>query len=208
MRLLDGVHGQGADGVDAQSIERGEVIDDGSDSRRFVRGVDPGAQQRVAHGEHHRADEDADQTKRQQAAHHAGKHQQHRQVRALGHQQRAQDVVERDDDQRPKQQASSCACVALPVEPRDGGCEHKPGAELRDAQDEGHRGEQRGKRDAGNGQSDASEGRLHDCRADDAERDAADGLRGETDDAVAGFTCEVPAEAQQCPRPRARPSRT
>ena len=41
-----------------------------------------------------------------------------------------------------------------------------------------------------------AEGRLHDCRAHDAERDAADGLRGETDDAVAGFTCEVPAEAQ------------
>ena len=145
----------------------------------------PGHEQGIADGKHHGTDEDADQAKRKQTADHAGAHQQQRQVRAFGHQDRAHDVVERDDHQRPEQQCGRCPGGTLPVEPPHGGKEHGRRAELRDTQDEGHDSEQRRKGHAGDRQADAGERGLHDRRDDHAERDAPDGLRGEPDNTVA-----------------------
>ena len=57
--------------------------------------VDPCDQQRVADGQHHGPDEDAEQAERHETADDAGEDQQQRQIRALLDQERTQEIVER-----------------------------------------------------------------------------------------------------------------
>ena len=143
--------------------------------------LDPGLEQRIGHRQHHRPDKYPDQPEAEQAADDAGKNQQQRQIGAFLDEDRAQEIVQRRDNDAPDEQEGRPAVIASPVHPGHRREKHQRWPDLGDAQHQHHRRQQRGEGNTGDGKADPAEQSLHDRRHADAERNAANGLAGEND---------------------------
>src|SRR5260221_12470185 len=81
--------------------------------------AEPGLEQRVAHCQHDRPDEDADQAEADEAADHPGEDEQQRQVGAALDEDRPHDVVDGGGDHSPHQEENAPARGAAPGEPNN-----------------------------------------------------------------------------------------
>jgi hypothetical protein len=144
-------------------------------------------QQRVSHREHDRTEENADQSKGDEAADDPGQEQNQRQVSPFPDQERSQYAVQTADDDGPHQSKRPPARLTAPVQPDHDRHEHRQGSELGNAQHEHDRRQHGGERHAGERDPDAAKYRLCDSRHHHAESHAADRLAGQQDRLLAAL---------------------
>src|SRR5688572_13832121 len=126
----------------------------------------PFLRQRIRRRQDDRTDEESDHAETDQAADDPADDQQHWELHAAADQHRAQEIVEQTHRQAPHQEHGGPTGVANPIEPQHRRHEYHQGADLRDSQDEGERGQQARVRNAAHPQADARQDRLHQRRQD------------------------------------------
>jgi len=164
-----------------------------------VRLGDPGHQEGVADRQEGRTDEEAEDAEGDQAAQHPGEDEEQGQIGSALDQDRAEDVVDEEDGDRPRQEERPPGGAGRPVHPDHGGEQDGSDPHLRHPQDEHEGGQDDGEGNAGDRQADAPQSRLDEGGDDDPQRDCPDGLRGQERDPLAGGAGEAPGEAADRP---------